>query len=58
MTECQGCGAWNERRRTLCVLCGTPLAETDEWDAAVGIVNGIEIGDKLKNSESKKQTNR
>lgn len=34
MTECQGCGAWNERRRTLCVLCGTPLAETDEWDAA------------------------
>ena len=34
MTECQGCGAWNERHRTLCVLCGTPLAETDEWDAA------------------------
>ncbi len=34
MTECQGCGAWNERHRTFCVLCGTPLAETDEWDAA------------------------
>lgn len=34
MTECQGCGAWNERHRTLCVLCGTPLAETDEWDVA------------------------
>lgn len=34
MTECQGCGAWNERHRTVCVLCGTPLAETDEWDAA------------------------
>ncbi|MEZ4564261.1 MAG: hypothetical protein R2853_16145 [Thermomicrobiales bacterium] len=34
MTECQGCGAWNERRRALCVLCGTLLAETDEWDAA------------------------
>lgn len=34
MTECQGCGAWNEHRRTLCVLCGNPLAETDEWDAA------------------------
>jgi hypothetical protein len=34
VTECQGCGAWNERHRTLCVLCGTPLAETDEWDAA------------------------
>lgn len=34
MTECQGCGAWNERCRMLCVLCGTPLAETDEWDAA------------------------
>lgn len=33
MTECQGCGAWNERRRTHCVLCGTPLAETDEWEA-------------------------
>ena len=32
MTECQGCGAWNERHRTLCVLCGTPLAEADEWD--------------------------
>jgi hypothetical protein len=34
VTECQGCGAWNERHRTLCVLCGTPLAEADEWDAA------------------------
>lgn len=34
MTECQGCGAWNERHRALCVLCGTPLAETDEWDAS------------------------
>ena len=34
MTECQGCGAWNESHRTLCVLCGTPLAETDEWDAS------------------------
>lgn len=34
VTECQGCGAWNERHRALCVLCGTPLAETDEWDAA------------------------
>lgn len=34
MTECQGCGAWNDTSRTLCVLCGTPLAETDEWDAA------------------------
>jgi hypothetical protein len=34
VTECQGCGAWNDARRTLCVLCGTPLAETDEWDAA------------------------
>jgi hypothetical protein len=34
VTECQGCGAWNDTRRTLCVLCGTPLAETDEWDAA------------------------
>lgn len=34
MTECQGCGAWNDRRRTFCVLCGTPLAEADEWDAA------------------------
>jgi hypothetical protein len=33
VTECQGCGAWNERSRTVCVLCGTPLAETDEWDA-------------------------
>jgi hypothetical protein len=34
MTECQGCGAWNDRTRTVCVLCGTPLAATDEWDAA------------------------
>ncbi len=34
MTECQGCGAWNDTRRIHCVLCGTPLAETDEWDAA------------------------
>lgn len=34
MTECQGCGAWNDASRTLCVLCGAPLAETDEWDAA------------------------
>ena len=34
MTECQGCGAWNDSSRTLCVLCGTPLAEIDEWDAA------------------------
>jgi hypothetical protein len=34
VTECQGCGAWNDTSRTLCVLCGTPLAETDEWDAA------------------------
>ena len=34
MTECQGCGAWNDTSRTLCVLCGTPLAEIDEWDAA------------------------
>ena len=34
MTECQGCGAWNDPSRTLCVLCGTPLAEIDEWDAA------------------------
>ena len=33
MTECQGCGAWNERRRVLCVLCGASLAEVDEWDA-------------------------
>jgi len=33
VTECQGCGAWNDTSRTLCVLCGTPLAETDEWDA-------------------------
>jgi hypothetical protein len=34
VTECQGCGAWNDTSRTLCVLCGTPLAGTDEWDAA------------------------
>jgi hypothetical protein len=34
VTECQGCGAWNDTSRTLCVLCGTALAETDEWDAA------------------------
>lgn len=34
MTECQGCGAWNDASRTLCVLCAAPLAETDEWDAA------------------------
>ena len=34
MTECQGCGAWNDTSRTLCELCGTPLAEIDEWDAA------------------------
>ena len=34
MTECQGCGAWNNTSRTHCVLCGTPLAEIDEWDAA------------------------
>jgi hypothetical protein len=34
VTECQGCGAWNDASRTLCVLCGTPLAEIDEWDAA------------------------
>ena len=34
MTECQGCGAWNDTSRTLCVLCDTPLAGTDEWDAA------------------------
>jgi hypothetical protein len=33
VTECQGCGAWNESSRALCVLCGTPLAETDELDA-------------------------
>ncbi len=37
MTECQGCGAWNDTSRTLCVLCGTPLAETDEWDAAADL---------------------
>jgi hypothetical protein len=34
VTECQGCGAWNDASRTVCVLCGTPLAEIDEWDAA------------------------
>ena len=34
VTECQGCGAWNDTSRTLCVVCGTPLAEIDEWDAA------------------------
>jgi hypothetical protein len=34
VTECQGCGAWNDTSRTFCVLCGTPLAEIDEWDAA------------------------
>jgi hypothetical protein len=34
VTECQGCGAWNDASRTLCVLCGTPLAATDEWDTA------------------------
>lgn len=34
MTECQGCGAWNDASRTLCVLCGAPLAEIDEWDPA------------------------
>jgi hypothetical protein len=33
VTECQGCGAWNESHRALCVLCGTPLAATDEWEA-------------------------
>jgi hypothetical protein len=33
VTECQGCGAWNDTSRTFCVLCGTPLAEIDEWDA-------------------------
>jgi hypothetical protein len=33
MTECQGCGAWNDSSRTLCVLCGTPLAATDEWES-------------------------
>lgn len=32
MTECQGCGAWNDRGRTRCVLCGTPLGEIDEWE--------------------------
>jgi hypothetical protein len=34
VTECQGCGAWNDTSRTLCVVCGTPLAEIDEWDEA------------------------
>ena len=34
MTECQGCGAWNDSSRALCVLCGTHLAATDEWDPA------------------------
>jgi hypothetical protein len=34
VTECQGCGAWNDSSRAFCVLCGTPLAEIDEWDAA------------------------
>ena len=29
VTECQGCGAWNDTSRTLCVLCGTPLAEIE-----------------------------
>jgi hypothetical protein len=33
VTECQGCGAWNDRSRTRCVLCGTPLGEIDEWEA-------------------------
>ena len=37
MTECQGCGAWNDTSRALCVLCGTPLAATDEWDAAADL---------------------
>jgi hypothetical protein len=37
VTECQGCGAWNERRRTVCVLCGTPLAEIDEWEATADL---------------------
>lgn len=37
MTECQGCGAWNDAGRTVCVLCGTPLAETDEWDPAADL---------------------
>lgn len=37
MTECQGCGAWNDSSRTQCVLCGTPLAETDEWDATADL---------------------
>jgi len=34
VTECQGCGAWNDTSRTFCVLCDTPLAEIDEWDTA------------------------
>ena len=33
MTECQGCGAWNDRSRIRCVLCGTLLGEIDEWEA-------------------------
>jgi hypothetical protein len=37
VTECQGCGAWNDTSRALCVLCGTPLAATDEWDAAADL---------------------
>lgn len=37
MTECQGCGAWNDAERIVCVLCGTPLAETDEWDATADL---------------------
>jgi hypothetical protein len=37
VTECQGCGAWNDASRALCVLCGTPLAATDEWDAAADL---------------------
>ena len=34
VTECQGCGAWNDASRAFCVLCGAPLAEIDEWDPA------------------------
>jgi hypothetical protein len=33
VTECQGCGAWNDASRSVCVLCGTSLVGTDEWDA-------------------------
>jgi hypothetical protein len=33
VTECQGCGAWNDASRSVCVLCGTSLIETDEWGA-------------------------